>query len=197
MIAIPERPASAFTVSRTTSWRLTPWRLTMKSRTISCRELAACLSASAAQRAGRARRPPSASWPSISTSAAARSARRWPIWRPCASSSAGPSPASTWRCEAASVEALALFAQVGAAARPDRDPPDGRDAQDPRDHGGRACLRARHRGEFRSAARNPERDPRSASRAGEPSTRRTATSISRSSRRPRTSSSTGSCRSTT
>ena len=42
------------------------------------------------------------------------------------------------------------------AARPDPDLRDGRTAQDPRDQGGRARLLARHRREFRTAARDPE-----------------------------------------
>ena len=42
------------------------------------------------------------------------------------------------------------------AARPDPDLRDGGAEEDPRDQGGRARLLARHRGEFRAAARDPE-----------------------------------------
>ena len=72
-----------------------PWRRHERAEGSRVAARAVLASAGTTSRANAS--PPSASWPSASTSAVARSARPCPIWRRCASSSGGPSRASTWR----------------------------------------------------------------------------------------------------
>ena len=161
MIAIPDKPGLGFTMSErfleahaqdADDERKQPARRTRRLSVLPTRTR---------RRAGRRR---SASWPSISRVSRGQIREALAILEAMRIVERRAKSGIYLTTTAGERRGDGAVRQGRRAARSDPDLRDGRAAQDPRDQGGRTRLLARHRGEFRAAARDPASARRSGSR---------------------------------